>query len=344
MQPTTDTFTTLSKTMIAAVETEMRSVLEAGDAPPDLFQGMMHYHMGWVDADLRPVRVHSGKRIRPLLCLLCCHAAGGDWEQAVPAAAAIEILHNFTLIHDDIQDDSPTRRGRPTLWTLWGVPQAINSGDAMFAAAHLALARLLDNNVPATAVVRALRRLDETCMDLTRGQYADMRFETRANVSVDEYLEMIRGKTAVLIALSAELGALVAGKDAQTIAHFAAFALNLGLAFQVRDDILGIWGEEAVIGKSAATDIVTRKKSLPVLYGLERSEALRQLYAADPAPADFVPRAIALLDEAEARPYAETQERAYTDLALGYLGEVAGIHHTSQPLIHLTHQLLGRIS
>lgn len=340
----TDIFTSLSQTMIAAVEAEMRDVLQMNGNPAGLFAGMMHYHMGWVDASLRPAHVHSGKRIRPLLCLLCCQAAGGNWEQAVPAAAAVEILHNFTLIHDDIQDDSPTRRGRPTLWTLWGVPQAINSGDAMFAAAHLAMARLLDNGVPPMTVVRALRRLDETCLELTHGQFADMQFETRDDVAVDEYIAMIQGKTAVLIALCAELGALIAQRDDQTIHHYAAFALHLGLAFQVRDDILGIWGQEDVIGKSAATDIVTRKKSLPVLFGLAQNPALRQLYAAPDAGDTFVAQAIALLDDSGARAYAETQERHYTDTALKHL-RAAGIHDQSAaPLYHLVRQLLGRIS
>lgn len=340
----TDAFAPLFQTMITAVETEMRSVLQLNGDSADLFAGMMHYHMGWVDASLRPVHIHSGKRIRPLLCLLSCQAAGGSWEQAVPAAASIEILHNFTLIHDDIQDNSPTRRGRPTLWTLWGVPQAINSGDAMFAAAHLAMARLLENGAPPATVVQALRRLDETCMDLTRGQFADMQFETRENVTVDEYLAMIQGKTAVLIALCAELGALIAQRDAQTIHHYAAFALHLGLAFQVRDDILGIWGQEDVIGKSAATDIVTRKKSLPVLFGLAQSADLRQLYATAGNGEAFVTQAIALLNESGARHYAETQERKYTDTALQHL-QAAGIHDQSAaPLYHLVRQLLGRIS
>ncbi len=340
----TDAFTPLFQTMIAAVETEMQAVLQLNDTPSDLFAGMMHYHMGWVDASLRPAHINSGKRIRPLLCLLCCQAAGGDWKQAVPAAAAIEILHNFTLIHDDIQDNSPTRRGRPTLWSLWGAPQAINSGDAMFAAAHLAMVRLLDAGVPAATVVQALRRLDETCLELTRGQFADMQFETRDNVPVDEYIEMIRGKTAVLIALCAELGALIAQQDAQTIYHYAAFARHLGLAFQVRDDILGIWGEEDVIGKSAATDIVTRKKSLPVLFGLAQSPALRQLYATANSGETFVAQAIALLDESGARHYAEDQEQQHTGTALQHLRAAGMNDQSATPLYHLVRQLLGRIS
>ena len=141
---------TLSAAFLPALEEEMRAVLGASAGSADPFYGMMHYHMGWADEQLQPADGNSGKRIRPVLCLLACAAAGGDWQQALPAAAAIEILHNFSLVHDDIEDNSPTRRGRPTLWTLYGQPQAINTGDAMFALAHLALARIsldLDDGV-----------------------------------------------------------------------------------------------------------------------------------------------------------------------------------------------------
>ena len=135
---------TLSAAYLPALEGEMRAVLGAGDdgsGRADPFLGMIHYHMGWADAELRAAGGNSGKRIRPLLCLLSCAAAGGDWRQALPAAAAIEIVHNFSLVHDDIEDNSPTRRGRATLWTLWGQPQAINTGDAMFALARTPLHR-----------------------------------------------------------------------------------------------------------------------------------------------------------------------------------------------------------
>ena len=132
-----DELTKISQEMFVALDQEIREVLRADGTRPDLFYGMLHYHMGWVDADLNPADVSSGKRIRPLLCLLSCMAAGGDWRQALPAAAAIEILHNFSLIHDDIEDGSETRRGMTTVWKRWGVPRAINIGDAVFILARL---------------------------------------------------------------------------------------------------------------------------------------------------------------------------------------------------------------
>lgn len=327
--------------MLPALEKEMRVILQADGTPPPPFYGMLQYHMGWLDADLQPASVNSGKRIRPILCLLACQAAGGDWRQALPAAAAIELLHNFSLIHDDVEDNSPTRRGRETVWKIWGIEQAINAGDAMFALAHLALNRLADRGVAAPTVVQALRRFDETCVALTQGQHADMDFEKRDQVSVNEYLAMITGKTAVLIALSAELGALIAGADAATIDHYAQFGRSLGLAFQVIDDILGIWGDETRTGKSAATDISTKKKTLPVLYGLARSEALVKLYEQD-VDDRFVETAVTLLNQSGARDYARNKAAAYSQSALSHLEATTAGRPAATALQQLADMLLQR--
>ncbi len=332
----------LAQKMIPAVEREMEDVSGLEIKAGDPFYGLMHYHMGWVDKSLEPIVSSSGKRIRPLLCTLCSSAADGSWEQAIPGAASIELLHNFTLIHDDIQDASPTRRGRPTLWQIWGANLAINSGDAMFALAHIAMSRLINRGVSPEVVVRAVRRLDETCIDLTIGQHADMTFEERNDVSVDEYLDMINGKTAALLAFSTELGGLVAGCNANIVDHYAAFGRDLGMAFQVRDDILGIWGEESVIGKSAATDIVTRKKSLPVLYGLSKSDTLRQLYASDDSGEVFVERVVRILDDIGAREFCERYEEEYASNALSHLEATKARGDAATALQQLTRTLLNR--
>jgi geranylgeranyl diphosphate synthase, type I len=329
--------------MLTAVQKEMRHILQADTHPPlDHLHGMMQYHMGWLDKEFAPATAKTGKLIRPLLVLLTTQAAGGDWHTAVPASAAIELVHNFSLIHDDIEDHSPTRRGRETLWAIWGIPLAINAGDAMFAVAHLALNRLCTTGVSAEIVVQALRRFDETCLALTQGQQADMLFESRLDeVSVAEYLAMITGKTSVLVSLCTELGALIAGQPPEKVAHYAAFGLNVGLAFQVLDDILGIWGDEALLGKSATTDIATRKKTLPVLYGLAHSPELRALYAQTEAGDDFVPQVVRLLEEVGARPYAEAQAEQYSALALQHLHATGG---DTAVLQALTEQLLRRES
>ncbi len=335
---------TFVQEMIPAVEEDMRSVMAVEAKHGDLFYGMMHYHLGWVDEKLQNVHAGSGKRVRPLLCLLATGAAGGQWQQAIPGASALELLHNFTLIHDDIQDASPTRRGRPTLWRLWGANQAINSGDAMFSLSHIALSRMLERGVAAETIVHAIRRLDETCIDLTIGQFLDMSFESEPTVTVEEYLAMIEGKTAALLAFSAELGARVAQQSSPVVEHYAAFGRDLGLAFQVRDDILGIWGDESVIGKSSASDIITRKKSLPVLFGLAESAELRELYADDDTGDDFVVRVAGILDQVGARQVAESYEERYATSALEHLKEASPAGQAAEALHQLTRFLLNRES
>lgn len=330
--------------MLPFVEREMKDVLSdhASRAPAGFYQ-MMHYHMGWLDESLEAVQGNGGKRIRPVLCLLCAAASGdGAWQPALPAAAAVELLHNFTLIHDDIQDRSPTRRGRPSVWKLWGIPQAINAGDAMFALAHEALYRLHDREVPSPIVVRAARRFDDTCLALTIGQHRDMSFETQLDVSVSEYVDMIAGKTAALLALCGELGSLIGGADDGTVSHYAAFARNLGLAFQVKDDILGIWGDEDKIGKSAATDIITRKKTLPVLFGLERSAGLRALYESQASDDRFVAQAVNLLDEIGALEFAESRAADYSQKALEHLSRAKPQGQAADGLQELVSLLLSR--
>ncbi len=332
---------TFTAEMLPVLEQEMRSVLRA-DRANDAFYGMMHYHMGWVNAELQPVEVAAGKRIRPLLCLLITQAAGGNWQQAVPAAAAIELLHNFSLIHDDIEDASPTRRGRETLWKIWGIEQAINSGDAMFALAHLAMTRLADRGVDPAIVIHALRRFDETCVALTEGQHADMAFEKRSEVSVADYLAMITGKTAVLLGLCGELGALIAGQPQNIVEHYAQFGQHLGLAFQVKDDILGIWGDESRTGKSAATDIITKKKTLPVLYGLSKSTALRDLYQQTQTDETFVRKTIEHLNQLGAREYATDIAISYSNTALEHLHAAQPAGLAAQALHQLAEMLLKR--
>jgi geranylgeranyl diphosphate synthase type I len=322
------------------VEDEMRAVVAHDDQAPPEYQEMLAYHLGWTDQGHGPAA--RGKRIRPGLTLLACAAAGGDPRRALPAAAAVELLHNFTLIHDDIQDDSPTRRGRPTVWRLWGRAQAINAGDAMFALAHLALQRLSGLGHAAEAGLEALRMLDATLLDLTRGQYLDIDFERRERVSVTEYMQMIEGKTAALLATAMELGALCAGAGGPARRHLQSFGRSLGLAFQIHDDILGIWGDSAVTGKSSATDIIARKKSLPIVYGLERSQSVRDYYAATTEDGGRVEAIVAALEEIGARAFAEAEARRLTAAAGEHLEQAQPEPPAGEYLRELTSQLLSR--
>jgi geranylgeranyl diphosphate synthase type I len=332
----------IAQLMLPELDKEMQTVLQFDGSAPEPFLGMMHYQMGWVDVSLQPIEPISGKRIRPLITMLTNDAAGGDWRQVVPAAAGIEILHNFSLVHDDIEDVSPTRRGRPTIWKLWGEAMAINCGDAMFTLAHEAVSRLLETGTNPATVVQAMKRFDNTCLKLTAGQYADMNFETREDVTVDEYLAMIKGKTAVLLSYSGEVGALVADAPQEIVQHYARLGLNLGLAFQVIDDILGIWGNESKTGKSTATDIITKKKTLPVLYGLENCKPLRDLYREESPNESFVSQAVQLLDDIGAREFAEQQAQVYSTAALEELEAASPEGKSGDALHQLTDMLLQR--
>jgi geranylgeranyl diphosphate synthase type I len=303
------------------LEAELRGALPVqGFLSP--YYGMMQYHMGWLDADFGPIQASGGKRLRPLLCLLACEAAGGQIEHALPAAAAIELLHNFTLIHDDIEDHSATRRHRTTVWKLWGIEHGVNCGDGMFAAALLRLSRLHDRGVPPEQALEAQRALVETCLRLTEGQYMDMTFETQMDVDIDSYLWMIGRKTAALIACSTRLGALLGGASGDVIAAYARFGENLGLAFQVIDDILGIWGREADTGKSASSDILTRKKTLPVVYALHDPE-LRAIYAQESLADGEVERVLSILGKHQAREFAAQMAREYSQQAIDALDEAS---------------------
>jgi len=323
---------------LSHIETEMKQIVGSADDPAYVpFYGMLHYHLGWADANFAPAEIPAGKRIRPMLCLLACEAAGGDSQTALPAAAAVELLHNFSLIHDDVEDRSELRRGRLTVWKHWGVAQAINTGDALYTLAHSAFHRLRDSGVPDERQVEAHLRFSQTCLNLTRGQFLDLSFESRGDVTVEDYLEMIGGKTATLVSGAAAIGAIVAGSE--KVNRYAEFGRGLGLAFQIQDDLLGIWGDPQLTGKSAASDIAGRKKSLPVLYGLENSKELRELYAAREID---VPRVVELLKQVGAKEYAAKMASDYTQQAMAALEAAEPQSEAGAALRELAMSLLGR--
>ena len=303
----------------------MRAAVDALAEPQPALAGMGRYHLGWVDESFAPVdNVDQGKRMRPELALLCCQAAGGRLEQAAPLAAAIELLHNFTLVHDDIQDRSPTRRHRATVWTLWGESQAINAGDALFAAAHLALYELRGRGVDAERVLEIAAAFDRMTIEIVAGQTADLDFERRADVTPDDYLTMIAGKTAAIVRFAARAGATIAGASPEAAERFGEFGLALGLGFQVQDDLLGIWGSASETGKAEADDIRRKKKSLPILLlrqrtGGDNSAALDRLYAQDEIDSSGIELVLALLAKHDVRPAAEALVRTYHDQAVSAL-------------------------
>jgi geranylgeranyl diphosphate synthase type I len=330
----------LMKTMLPVVEAEMQAVVAGANTPETTeLHEMLTYHMGWTGEGSGPKA--QGKRIRPFLVTLTTAAAGGNWQNAVPAAAAVELLHNFSLIHDDIEDNSDLRRGRPVVWKKWGLAQGINAGDALFTLSFLAMLRLEATTSTETAF-EASRILQTTCLILTQGQYLDMSFETREQVTIDEYWTMIGGKTASLLAACTELGALVAGVDDEKRKAYRDFGRGLGLAFQVKDDLLGIWGDAELTGKSAESDLVERKKSLPVLYGLGQGGAFAERWAAGPIAPEDVPAVAQMLAEDGARAYTQDVADQLTSEAIHAMERAKPVGQAGEALVALANQLLGR--
>ena len=285
-------------TMHQTIQDNMRAAFPDVEARVARFYAMQQYHLGWRDTQLAPAAVDAGKLLRPYLVLLACQAVGGRVEQALPLAAGIQLVHNFTLIHDDIQDVSPMRRGRATVWSLWGLAHGITAGDSMFALAHLAVHRLSTVGVPATVVLEVLERLDETILAVCEGQYLDCSYEGNLSISEDDYLAMVCRKTGTLIGAAVCTGALVGGSDLATAQALYEFGVNLGIAFQLQDDILGIWGDPRATGKPAA-DLYRRKVTLPIIRALrdtEQREVLASLYLQETIKSADVRRMLAILD------------------------------------------------
>ncbi|MGI5207320.1 family 2 encapsulin nanocompartment cargo protein polyprenyl transferase [Spirillospora sp. CA-108201] len=243
----------------------LRHVVEA---MPEASRSTAGFHFGWRDERGRPAAGAGGKAIRPALTLLAAEAVGGTVQAALPAAVAVELAHNFSLMHDDVMDGDLTRRHRPTAWAVFGANAAILSGDALLAAAYEILAE-----EPSAVVARGVRILARAVLELVEGQRADLAFEERADVTLDECLAMAAGKTGALLGASCALGAVYGGGTAGQVSRLRVFGERLGLAFQLVDDLLGIWGEPAVTGKPVHADLRRRKKSLPVVAALTSGSA-----------------------------------------------------------------------
>ncbi len=271
-----------------------------------------------------PVRHHlagGGKRVRAALSLLSASAAGATEETGVVGAVAIELIHNFSLIHDDIIDGDTERRHRSTVWSEFGIGQAIIAGDAL---ATLALQVMLEHPTPER--VRAATCLVEATQVMIAGQGDDMAFESRPSVTVTECLDMERGKTSALLGCAVSLGAILAGASEATVEALAEFGSHVGTAFQAVDDLLGIWGEPSHTGKPVGSDLLQHKKTLPVSIALTRAgeelPELLHLLEGDLSPAD-VKRARVLMEDCGARDATATLADEYLELALAALDRVS---------------------
>jgi len=329
-----------TETMLPAVETELQRIVGQLDEPRTAtFHEMLTYHMGWTGERCGPEA--QGKRIRPLILLLTCAASNGDWQTALPAASSVELIHNFSLVHDDIQDKSDLRRGRPTVWKKWGEAQAINVGDALFILAHLALLDLKDK-FPAEATLKAGRIIHEACLKLSSGQFLDISYEKRNDLSIEDYWPMIAGKTAALLSACTQIGAVLGGADEALQETYRDFGHYLGLAFQVQDDYLGIWGDSALTGKSTESDLVAGKKSLPILYALGKEGPFARRWAEGPVPPEEVFQVAEGLAQEGVKLYTQETVNQMTDLALLALRTADPQGEAGEALFELVQQLLNR--
>ncbi len=326
--------------MLPAIEDELKSQVARLDSKiTSPFHEMLTYHMGWTGEGSG--REAAGKRLRPLIVLLATASMGADWKNSLPAAAAVELVHNFSLVHDDVQDNSEKRRGRPTVWTKWGVPMAINVGDSLFVMSNQAIMDLAKAH-PAATVVRAATILHNTCLDLTRGQFLDMSYEGRNDMNIEDYWPMVGGKTSSLLSACTHIGALLGNAGEAEQEAYRQFGYHLGLAFQVQDDILGIWGDEAVTGKSAASDLVEGKNSLPILYGLGKKGRFAERWAQGPITASEVGAVSALLEEESAKAYSEEMSEKETQTAMDYLKKAGAHGEAGDSMVELANMLLKR--
>ena len=289
----------------------------AVDTLPAAVRRIAAFHFGWCDEHgIATAGAPGGKAFRPTLTLLTAQAAGSPYDVALPAAVAVELVHNFSLLHDDVMDGDVLRRHRPTAWSVYGVGPAILAGDALLALAFDTLAAQRDERAH-TAVLM----LSDAVERLIDGQMHDLAFESREEIAVDEVVRMAHDKTGALLGCCCALGELMATGDEQRIDLMRSFGERLGMAFQLVDDILGIWGDTSVTGKPIHSDITARKKSLPVVValtsGTPAGRELASLYGRDTPlePAD-VARAARLVEQSGGRAWSETEARTQLDRAV----------------------------
>ncbi|MFF4593582.1 family 2 encapsulin nanocompartment cargo protein polyprenyl transferase [Amycolatopsis sp. NPDC001319] len=310
----------------------------AVDRLPDSMRRIAGYHFGWWDASDAASAVPAGKALRPALVLLSAEAAGGDPADAIAAAVAVELVHNFSLLHDDVMDGDETRRHRATAWTVFGTSPAILAGDALLTLAF---------DVLATDGPAAARVLSTAVLDLLHGQNEDLAFERRASVDRASCIRMAEGKTGALLGAACTLGVLVVGGRGTHVSELGTFGRSLGLAFQHVDDLLGIWGDPAVTGKPVYSDLQNRKKSLPVVAALASETAaageLAELYRQEAplSPAELA-RAAVLVESAGGRSWSSAEAERLLASALSSLAATAPAPRPAAELTLLAHHITRR--
>ena len=327
-----------------AVDEELRAVFEGRQG---FLYDVLRYHMGWVDQQGIPVDAPLVLHFQPRLSLLSCEAVSGDFHPALPAAAAVELVHNFTLVHGDVQSNRsagrPGSEDRPSIWWVWGPAQAINAGDGLHALGRTTIMRLAQRNVPPQHILSAMQSLDRACLTTCEGQYMDLEFQDRLTVTGQAYLDMAARKTGALSACAAELGALAGGASEQVCAAFAAMGKRIGVARQIVQDISELWGEHGD-GMTSA-NVLNKKKSFPLIYALETAPVsgkreLGTIYMKRVLQSEDVARLIEILDIVDARSFAEEKASELADEGLASLGDAGLSEERLTPLREFSRSIL----
>ena len=326
------------------VESSLQNALSLHN--PDL-QTMLMYHLGLSDEHGNPTLSNQGKGLRSSLCMFACEAVGGLPEQALSAAVAIELVHNFSLIHDDIQDGDRERRHRPTLWAIWGTSKALQAGNVMRTLADLGIQRLPRYQMAPEVVTMCSMLLTSAYLETVEGQYLDLDYEGRTDISTSNYLEMIARKTGALIRCSMQIGALTGNGDARTVRALAECGQLLGALFQIRDDYLGTWGYEEETGKATGSDLRRKKNSLPLVYALEQAgtaekEQLQSIYAKEQVEDRDVASTLALLAELGTSEYVQALAETHADRAIKALDGIELVPGAREEFQELVEFLLTR--
>ena len=300
------------------VELEIARSLPDGGSELD---EMQRYALGWTSEGLP----NLAKGLRPSLCLLTCESLGGEIDEALPVAAAIELIHNFSLIHDDIEDGDELRHHRPTLWRVYGREKAIAGGVALWTTAYRTLDRAAERGLTPSRLLAVRQLINKACQQMIEGQHLDLSYEQRTDVTLNEYVSMIAAKTGAILGASVRAGAVIAGADADEAERFGVFGQQLGLAFQIRDDILGIWGEGSATGKPVGADIARKKKTLPIVQAFQQAvgadrDLLRRVYSSSPiVEEEDIDAVLAILKRWNCRYFAQGLAEDYRSRAMAAL-------------------------
>ncbi|MCI0897030.1 MAG: polyprenyl synthetase family protein [Chloroflexi bacterium] len=306
-----------------ALEEELRTVFESREG---FLYDVLRYHLGWVDQQGQPQSGSSPLNFQPALAMASCEALGGDYRNALPVAASVDLIYNFTLVHGDVQAGRTDPGDRPSIWWVWGPAQAINAGDGLHALGRTTMMRLAQKEVPADRVLRAVRSLDQACLSLCEGQYMDLQFQDQMLVSTADYLDMIGRKAGALASCAAESGAMAAGAAEEVSSNFAQMGRSMGMAWQIARDIDDLWGEHG--DGITPSNVLNKKKSLPLIQTLETAKVsvkreLGAIYMKRVLEDSDIAKMIEILDSAGARQASQAKAQELVDQALSALEGVS---------------------